>query len=54
MTVGDEGADLTDGHMQLLQWLDEHPTRSLADAAQALGLEVREVEILCADLVAEG
>jgi hypothetical protein len=45
--LGDE-----DAHLQLLEWLDEHPRASLTAAAQALGLAVDEVEALCADLVA--
>jgi DNA-binding IclR family transcriptional regulator len=47
--LGDE-----DAHLQLLEWLDEHPKGSLTAAAQALGLPVDEVEALCADLVAAG
>ena len=43
--------DLTDDHMRLLEWLDDHPTGSLAAAAQALGLALTDVERLCADLV---
>jgi hypothetical protein len=39
------------GHLRLLAWLDEHPTDSLAAAAQALDLAIIEVEVLCADLV---
>ena len=42
--------DLTDDHMRLLQWLDAHPTESLAAAAQALGMAITDVEGLCADL----
>jgi len=46
-------ADLTDDHMRLLEWLDEHPAGSLTAAAQAARPpEVVEVEALCADLVA--
>ena len=44
--------DLTLDHMRLLEWLDTHPTGSLAAAAQALGLATTEVEVLCAELVA--
>jgi DNA-binding IclR family transcriptional regulator len=47
--LGDE-----DAHLQLFEWLDEHPTGSLRAAAQALGLQVTEVEALCAELVAAG
>ena len=46
--------DLTDDHMRLLLWLDAHPTGSLAAAAQALDLEVADVEVLCANLVDAG
>jgi DNA-binding IclR family transcriptional regulator len=46
--------DLTDDHLRLLEWLDGHPTGSLTAAAQALGLEVAEVEALCDELVAAG
>ena len=46
--------DLTDDHMRLLAWLDAHPTGSLAAAAQALGLEVTDVEGLCTDLMDAG
>ena len=40
--------------MRLLEWLEDHPDGSLTAAAEALGLDVDEVEALCADLVAEG
>ena len=46
--------DLTDDPMRLLAWLVAHPTGSLAAAAQALDLPIADVEVLCADLVAEG
>jgi len=46
--------DLNDDHLRLLEWLEEHPGGSLTAAAQVLGLDVDEVEALCADLVAEG
>ena len=52
MGVGHD--NLTDNHMRLLEWLEEHPGGSLAAAAEALGLDVDEVEALCADLVTEG
>jgi DNA-binding IclR family transcriptional regulator len=45
---------LTEDHMRLLAWLDDHPTGSLAAAAQALDLAVTAVERLCADLVGRG
>jgi DNA-binding IclR family transcriptional regulator len=44
--------ELTEGPMRLLEWLDAHPTGSLAAAAQAFGLAITEVEGLCDDLVA--
>ena len=50
----DPDADLTDDHMRLLEWLEEHPAGSLIAAAQAVGLEVAQVEALCAELVAAG
>jgi hypothetical protein len=34
--------DLTDDHMRLLEWLDAHPTGSLAAAAQALDVAVTD------------
>jgi DNA-binding IclR family transcriptional regulator len=40
--------------MRLLEWLNEHPRGSLIAAAQELGLDVTEVEALCAELVAAG
>lgn len=43
--------DLTDDHMRLLEWLNVRPTGSLVVAARALGLDVTDVEALCADLV---
>jgi DNA-binding IclR family transcriptional regulator len=43
--------NLTDDHMRLLEWLNAHPTGSLAAAAQALDLAITDVEGLCADLV---
>ena len=46
--------ELTDDHMRLLAWLADHPTGSLAAAAQALGLEVTDVEGLCTDLMDAG
>jgi len=46
--------ELTDDHMRLLEWLNEHPRASFTAAAQALGLEVADVEAHCGDLVAEG
>jgi len=46
--------NLPDNHLRLLEWLEEHPEGSLTAAAEALGLDVDEVEDLCADLVAEG
>ena len=46
--------DRPDNHLRLLEWLEEHPEGSLTAAAEALGLDVDEVEDLCADLVAEG
>ena len=46
--------DLTDDHMRLLEWLDQHPSGSLIAAAQEFGLHVAEVEALCADLVVAG
>jgi len=46
--------ELTDDHMRLLEWLSEHPGGSLTAAAQELGLEIAEVEALCAKLVAAG
>jgi DNA-binding MarR family transcriptional regulator len=46
--------ELTDDHMRLLEWLHQHPSGSLIAAAQKLGLDVTEVEALCADLVAAG
>jgi len=46
--------DLPDNHLRLLEWFEEHPEGSLTAAAQALGLDVDEVEALCADLEAEG
>jgi len=49
MAVVDD--ELTDDHMRLLLWLDAHPTRSLAVAAQGLDLAIADVEVLCADLV---
>ena len=45
---------LSDDHMRLLGWLEEHPAGSLTTAARALGLQVAEVEALCAELVAAG
>ena len=44
--------ELAEDHMRLLAWLADHPTGSLAAAAQALGLPITDVEVLCADLVA--
>jgi hypothetical protein len=35
---------LTDDHMRLLAWLDEHPTGSLAAAAQALDLVTAQTD----------
>jgi DNA-binding IclR family transcriptional regulator len=52
MEVQDD--NLMDDHMRLLEWLDEHPGGSLTAAAEALGLDVAEVEAIFADLVAEG
>jgi len=46
--------ELTDDHMRLLEWLNEHPAGSLTTAAQALGLAVAEVKAPCADLVVAG
>jgi hypothetical protein len=46
--------ELTDDHMCLLEWLDEHPAGSFTAAVQALGLGVDEVGALCADLFAAG
>jgi hypothetical protein len=39
---------------RLLEWLAEHPTGSLADAAQALDLTVADLETFWADLVDAG
>ena len=46
--------ELTEDHMRLLAWFDDHPTGSLAAAAPALGLEVTDVEGLCTDLMDAG
>lgn len=40
--------------MKLLQWLDEHPVTSPAEAAAAVGVSVAEIEILFDHLVAAG
>jgi hypothetical protein len=50
----DSDTELTDDHMRLLEWPNEHPTGSLTAAAQALDLEIAEVEAICADLFAAG
>ena len=47
-------AELTGDHMRLLERLHQHPSGSLIAAAQEFGLDVTEVEALCAELVAAG
>ena len=40
---------MTDVHMRLLAWLADHEGASLTSAADALGLELAEVERLVMD-----
>jgi len=45
---------ITEDRMRLLEWFGEHPTGSLAIAAQALGLDITVVEAFLSDLVDAG
>ena len=43
--------ELTEDHMRLLEWLDAHPTGSLAAAAQARGMAVTDADLVDAGMI---